>query len=132
MPLPRASRLLPLAGLAALSACSYELHVAVVDTRGGHPRFEMSRSAEDEVRAMPVNELRVVPQVDGEWDYGHPAWCIGLAPGTYLDEAVILYGVVPPGFTECAHAGTLRRGAHYLVVVSGAGVHANTEFAAGE
>ena len=117
--------------LASLAACTHELHVAVTDTRAARPKFALSPSEDGIVQDMAVNELRVVPDDGGEWDYRHPAWCIGLEAGSYVEIAEIRYGEPPAGFAPCAKAQPLRAGHRYLVSVSGAGVVAHTEFTAG-
>jgi hypothetical protein len=125
-------RLLLFAGLlASLAACTHELHVAVSDTRAAKPKFALSPSEDGIVQDMPVNELRVVPDDGGEWDYRHPAWCVALEAGTYLELAEVRYGELPVGFTPCAKAQPLQPGHRYLVSVSGAGVVAHAEFRAG-
>jgi hypothetical protein len=129
--LPRPSWPTLLLATAALAACSYELHVAAADTRSAHPRFDLGTSA-GEVHAVAVNELRVLSESDGQWDWRHPVWCIGMDPGSYVQTPDIRYGSVPPGFTECAPPQVLQRGQHYLVAVSGAGVNGTAEFTAGE
>lgn len=129
------ARLLPTAALVVLAGCSPRLAVDVADRTSLRPLFRLGAGTEGDPSARPVNELRVVARAggaEGDWDYAHPMWCVGLPSGNYGELAEVRYGVVPEGFAPCSRSvRDLVRGLPYLVVVSGAGSAANAEFVAG-
>ena len=131
LPLPRLRVLALCVLLASLGGCTREIHVTVVESHDLRPRFVLGHSAEGIPEAIPVNEIRVVPEDDGRWDYGHPTWCASLDPGTFEPVTDVRYGETPSGFGRCAATRPLQFGHRYLVSVSGAGVVAKTEFQAG-
>ena len=115
----------------ALAACSRTLEILVFwsealttfqlrDSGGGLPITE----------SVSINSFFVFPQAADSTrpDYDRPVWAFGLRPGDARELTDIVYGRCPVGFTEIAHASSLRAGGQYAAVAVGPGCAGELRF----
>ena len=117
------------AALVPLFACSDSFEIAVIDSPNKGLHFVLSKHSQ--FKPIELNQFMVVPQTSGSWDYKHPLWSFARPPGSYSDVREIVYGIVPPGFTENQKPEKLLPLVSYLAIGFGAGNGGSTEFKVG-